>query len=390
MTTVSQARTAVPHGAAVPALTRWGLSADADLVFRTLVTFGPQTRRMLASGLGVPVRRVEVALAELRAADAARTDPRSPSPRDPHWGGRPAAEVIERLRTARLRLVDGVAQARTQQRIVGMLTDRLGSLGIGSVPAVGGVVTDDVRFLATRALSRDRLTALRAAERHDRLVINPEQTFDAQAMRGASAGMRSLLDRKIRVRVLGVPPPDGDRDQFTDKPDDPALYQYRELPELPLKLFVLDHRIALFPADPVSPGRGYFEVHHHGIVDALVRIFEKRWATALDPALDGVPRILLSDREQALVDLLALGHTDVTAAAALRISARSVTYALRTLMDRVGVENRFQLGLALGTLRAAAPPTLAPELFAPAGGRASRDAQHGGLDDRPRGQRDAT
>jgi DNA-binding CsgD family transcriptional regulator len=71
-----------------------------------------------------------------------------------------------------------------------------------------------------------------------------------------------------------------------------------------------------------------------------------------------VPAIVLSVRERDLVDLLAAGHTDVTAAEELRISSRSVTNTLRALMDRLGVDNRFQLGLALGALRVTVPPSL--------------------------------
>jgi DNA-binding CsgD family transcriptional regulator len=69
-----------------------------------------------------------------------------------------------------------------------------------------------------------------------------------------------------------------------------------------------------------------------------------------------LPKITLSDRERALIALLAEGHTDVTAAEQLQISARSVTNILRGLMDRLGVENRFQLGLALGIMRKASVP----------------------------------
>lgn len=67
----------------------------------------------------------------------------------------------------------------------------------------------------------------------------------------------------------------------------------------------------------------------------------------------GLRKITLSDRERELISLLAQGHTDVSAAEQLGISARSVTNILRGLMDRLGVENRFQLGLALGFLRKA-------------------------------------
>jgi LuxR family transcriptional regulator of spore coat protein len=74
-----------------------------------------------------------------------------------------------------------------------------------------------------------------------------------------------------------------------------------------------------------------------------------------------LPKITLSDRERELIALLAQGHTDVTAAEHLNISPRSVTNVLRSLMDRLGVENRFQLGLALGILRkAAVPPPSTP------------------------------
>jgi LuxR family transcriptional regulator of spore coat protein len=69
-----------------------------------------------------------------------------------------------------------------------------------------------------------------------------------------------------------------------------------------------------------------------------------------------VPKIMLSGRERELVSLLAEGHTDVSAAERLNISARSVTNIVRHLMDRLGVENRFQLGLALGFLRKAHVP----------------------------------
>jgi hypothetical protein len=50
---VSPARRAsVSIGAAVPSLVRWGLSCDADLVFRTLTTFGPRSVSTLAAELG--------------------------------------------------------------------------------------------------------------------------------------------------------------------------------------------------------------------------------------------------------------------------------------------------------------------------------------------------
>ena len=59
-------------------------------------------------------------------------------------------------------------------------------------------------------------------------------------------------------------------------------------------------------------------------------------------------RLSLDERQRRLVSLLLAGHTDSSAASRLGVSPRTVTNILRLLMDRLGVQNRFQLGVALG------------------------------------------
>ena len=81
-----------------------------------------------------------------------------------------------------------------------------------------------------------------------------------------------------------------------------------------------------------------------------------------------MPKITLSERERELITLLSEGHTDLAAAERMGISPRSVTNILRSLMDRLGVDNRFQLGLTLGFLRKAQAPG------APSGRAAGREA----------------
>jgi LuxR family transcriptional regulator, transcriptional regulator of spore coat protein len=71
-----------------------------------------------------------------------------------------------------------------------------------------------------------------------------------------------------------------------------------------------------------------------------------------------MPDITLTERERELIGLLARGHTDLSAAAQMRISARSITKIMRSLMDRLGVQNRFQLGLALGAIRSVPRPAV--------------------------------
>jgi DNA-binding CsgD family transcriptional regulator len=350
-------RASVSIGAAVPSLVRWGLSSDADLVFRTLTTLGSRGRRMLAVELGLPTRRIDDALAELRDAGAAVAGAGT-GVRSAVWVALPPAEVIATLRRRRLRLVDRNAQVRNHHAVVTGLTGPPGG-AIAGVTAIGGELGAGVRYLPSRPLTRRRLAELLDAEREEHLTINTEQAFDAASARAAAPLGRQMVERGVHVRVLGLPP--ADRDLHVDN----ALlgqpfYGYREAPELPLKLLVIDRRVALFPADPADLERGYLEISQPAVVRALVLLFEQHWASATDPREHSMPEVALSDRERELITLLALGHTDVSAAAQMRVSARLITKIMRDVMDRLGVDNRFQLGLVLGATRSVPTPTVPP------------------------------
>ncbi|MFH9089326.1 helix-turn-helix transcriptional regulator [Streptomyces sp. NPDC017673] len=75
----------------------------------------------------------------------------------------------------------------------------------------------------------------------------------------------------------------------------------------------------------------------------------------LSPSPTVPPLVPLDERQRRLISLLLAGHTDSSAAHRLGISARTVTNILRSLMDRLGVDNRFQLGVALGIRMRPAP-----------------------------------
>jgi DNA-binding CsgD family transcriptional regulator len=154
--------------------------------------------------------------------------------------------------------------------------------------------------------------------------------------------------------------------RWIGRPDNPDLHfggaaatelaGHREAAHVPMKLFVIDRKVALFPVNPADPEQGYLEVSQEPIVQSLVTTFERHWAEAHDPTKDAMPPFTLSPREQAVIALLTSGHTDAGTARELRISERSVSGIVRSIMDRLGVDNRFQLGVALGTLNAAPVP----------------------------------
>jgi DNA-binding CsgD family transcriptional regulator len=214
----------------------------------------------------------------------------------------------------------------------------------------------EARLLVDRAETRPRIAQLVAAERHEHLSLNPERSFPADATAAALPLDRQLLARGVRLRACGVPPDDGDTGCGAAHQLMTLGAEYREMTQVPVKLMVFDRRVALLPVDPFDLTAGALEIDQPAVVAALVVLFEKLWSAARDPRRGGVLPIVLTSRERAIVALLAEGHTDAVVAQRLGISQRTIAYTLRGLMERLGVENRFQLGLALGAMRVAAPP----------------------------------
>jgi len=329
-------------GAPVPSLVRWGVSPDADLVYRALATLRAGTPAWLAHELGMSSARVAAAIDDLAAAGAVRRSPRGT------WRAAPADEAVAALRGRRRPVASAADPARRHHAIL------LGA-GLPGGPYPVGLAA---RRHAGSEPTRDRIAQLVAAERHEHLTLNPEAAFTRQAVRAALPLDRQLHARGVLVRTCGL--------AGSDEPAGPAEVhrlarlggQYRERPEIPVKLMVFDRRIALLPADPVDLAAGALEIEQPAVVAAMVALFEEVWSTARDPRTGGVPPIVLTPREQAIVGLLAEGLTDAAVAQRLGISQRTIAYALRALMDRLGVENRFQLGLVLGEARATGgPPT---------------------------------
>ncbi|WP_422770288.1 LuxR C-terminal-related transcriptional regulator [Plantactinospora sp. WMMC1484] len=324
-------------GRAVPALVRWGVSADADLVYRCLLTFGPQAAGKVAAELGLGMRRARTALDELLAVDIITVE-REPSGHGADasiWRARPAAAVVMTLRRHALRRAAAAA---------------------GSDPEPCERVALSARHLPDRESRRRRIAELAALERVEHLSMQPEQAFSTDELAVGAPLDVAALRRGVRMRTLSRPPADGDRSAQHAIDFGRLGGEYREAARLPQKLMIFDRRVALLAVDPLDLERGTWEIVDHAAVDALVRLFTRHWSDAVDPSRNGVPAIVLTSREKAIVALLAQGYTDAASAQEIGMSTRSLTYTLRALMDRLGVDNRFQLGLALGALNVATPP----------------------------------
>ncbi|GAA2387372.1 hypothetical protein Cme02nite_22000 [Catellatospora methionotrophica] len=334
----------------VPSLLKWGVSPHADLVYRTLITFGPWSVEHISRSLEMKPRLVRSALDELIALGAAAPVHRSSHERaedDRVWSSREPAQVVSLLQDRHHHTA--LARHRLRQRLTRMtypdiITD-LARLPAGAARPLDGL---------TRTV--DRLMELAAAERHEHMGMNPEPAFSSSALKTAAPAERKMLARGISILSLGVPASTEDESEVHDTELRFHGMQYRELPQVPGKMIIFDRTTALVPQNPSDRTRGMWEVVAPGIVAELTALFLQQWARARDPGRDWSPPAHLTPRESTILALLARGYTDTALAARLDISMRTIAYTLSALMDRYHVSNRFQLGLRLGAEAARQAP----------------------------------
>ncbi|AUG75816.1 helix-turn-helix transcriptional regulator [Kitasatospora sp. MMS16-BH015] len=339
----------------VPAALRgWDLSADADLVYRHLVLFGARTAPAVARELSLTRRRTEHALEELWGTDTVvRSGRAGPRPAE-RWTARPVEQVVAELRLRKRRLVDPVELARGHAAVLG---------GITLSPA-DPTRRGAARALYGRAAVVRRIDELSGLERREHLSMNPVPYIDAAVLAAAAPGDLALLARGVAVKVLGVT---STMSGLPDQHNHDLLAhgaKCRLTDRLPIKMQIFDRAVALLPIDPLEPAAGALEIGDPELVAALVQLYERTWSlgseesAAAEAGADPLPDMELTDREYQIVVLMTAGRSDAAVADALGISLRTIGYTLRSLMDRYGAENRFQLGVLLGSQL----PTLREEL----------------------------
>ena len=322
----------------VPLLTRWGATPEADLVFRSLAEFGPQAAAELSRSLGLPGRRVRTALDELAEAGAVRRTPVTEGTGQV-WSVEPPKAAVDRLRQRQQAAAQDMLRVR---RRLATLAD----LGHDCQP--GPAQAGMMRPLYGLARARARLAELVAQTRSEHISMHPEPAFSTTVVQAAAPLNRSLMARRLTVLTLGVPARAGDTTAAHTSELVSGGLRYQELPALPTKLQIFDRQTVLLPIDPDQLARGMVEIFAPSTVQGLVTWFLSWWERSRPPRAGLANGVELTAREQAIVTLLAAGHTDSSASAELGLSLRTVGYAIRALMDRYGVENRFQLGLLLG------------------------------------------
>jgi DNA-binding CsgD family transcriptional regulator len=305
----------------------------------------------LGRALGLKSKQLHAALDELHALDVTRPAVR-PAGRDDDrvWQALRPSSVPDHLETV-LRRRNATLQ-HIQQRLLSLL-----DLGVDpQAPGMGA----SMRLLADQAQAQLRVDELAGMLRREHLGMNPEPAFSAATVKAASRSVRKMA-ASVRIFSLGVPAGPGDHTAMHSVELRARGSGYRELDKLPTKFMIYDRRTALVRIDPTTVLRGMWEISAPEIVDGLVQLFLRHWSLGRTTPQGWLPPMSLSDRERAIIALLAAGYTDALVAEQLEISKRTISYTLSEVMERYQVKNRFQLGLVLGTEAALPRAPIEPE-----------------------------
>lgn len=324
----------------VPVFEAVGVSPMQEAVYLALLEAGGGDAASVARASGITDDQAEVVLASLEGIGLAA------GPDDAgQWRVRPPDVAIEPLvlraqeRLSRARLVAAELSDRLRRRIGDRSGDEL-------VEVVAGREQVQARIVELLESTRDELCWFDRPPyvATDGMVVEQE------------VGERAMLDRGAVVR--SVYDPDGlTGERLTHVRAMADLGEQARTARVPLKLMVSDGRHAVLPLR-TEHGAVALIVHPSPLLDALMHLFSLVWdrATPLRPVAaagqtegHGEPdEAALGEDDRTLLMLLAAGHKDEYIAAHLRLNQRTVERRIRRLFQRLGVETRFQAGVAAG------------------------------------------
>jgi DNA-binding CsgD family transcriptional regulator/sugar-specific transcriptional regulator TrmB len=282
-----------------------------------------------SEALEVPLATISAAVDRLASAGLIRSGSEdAPLPVDPRSG----VGMLVRERRAAL---DGVAA----------MTDQL-----AREYSAGQLLAEPTRLIEI-AVGRDAIEAriddmLRGATEQAVGTDTPPYVADGSAQ--VSSAELALLDRGVRFRAIYA-------SEVLDHPDWVSRLssmaergeQARVLPQVPLKLLIVDGKTAILPLAGENPpdsrpsGQARAVVVTDSVLtNALQVLFDQLWAQATPLQLTSA-----ADPATDLINLLASGMKDEAIARQLGISGRTLRRRISQVEEQLGATSRFQAGL---------------------------------------------
>lgn len=157
---------------------------------------------------------------------------------------------------------------------------------------------------------------------------------------------RAVLKRGVRWRTVYAPESlvdDGRRKHVFDLVA--TGEEARLLPGLPMKLTIVDRRIALLPLTLETGLQQSAIIHRSTLLDAMVILFEVFWERAVPISADqDRSDESLTEADRRLLSLMVTGAKDEAIARDLGIGVRTLRRRMQRLLHALDAETRFQAG----------------------------------------------
>ncbi|MET7301754.1 helix-turn-helix transcriptional regulator [Embleya sp. NPDC005575] len=207
-------------------------------------------------------------------------------------------------------------------------------------------VDSDVERLVGLDRIRERLAQLTRDVQTEVMTFAPGGAQTAENLDASKPLDRELLGRGIRMRSLYL---DAVRNSqpSVDYADWLAELggEVRTLPSLPVRMIVIDRKLAVMPTDGENSGEGAVVLNGHGTVTALCALFDTLWSNAAPlGAVQVKDHRGLTAQEAEILRLLGQGLTDEAIAKRLGVSARTARRFAADLMNLLGARSRFEAG----------------------------------------------
>lgn len=325
-----------------------GLDAQVEKVYDALLQGRPFAVRDLTAAADLTPTRVRAALRLLESHELVTRMPGSP----PSYVAVDPSFALDRLLLER---EEQLRQARVTSQEAG---DRFRQATAGRDPA------KLVEFVNGREQILQRSQQLFHGARRELRI------FDRPPYHGGhdNDAELELLGRGGRVRAVYESTAADHAASFIA-----AGEEARVLPSLPIKLLLVDDRLAWVPLldSPDTPSSSFVIVHQSALLNALAGLFENLWryALPLDPA-GSVPAT--SDAtgpdpiERRILGLMNAGLPDEAIARHLGLSHRTLQRRVRDLMEHLDAATRYQLGAQAVARGWCASPVDRPDARLPA------------------------
>lgn len=313
-----------------PSLGVFGVSADADRVWQTLLRWPDLGLVALRAKTGFDDGRVEHAVEELRIRGFVEPAPTELglSAVDPMVSIEHAVAIEQRELAGRLSALSDVrARLPALARVYAQGRQRIDA----ALP---------IEVVEGREATQHRLLLLSREARTETLSIDGVQT-DA-------AGRAMSLDDDLAVLGRGVPGRTIVAHETLDVDEETFRYfttvaaageQVRVLNRIPTRMLVFDNEVVVVPLDPADQARGAIFIRVRTIVDMCVFLFERLWNEATPLFVvgpDGAP----SGRAARVLELMAGGRKDEAIARSLGVGVRTIRRDVAALMAELGEQTR--------------------------------------------------